>query len=176
MSEKEQHHEHLIEKRARALTMMLLSRRKNLRIEEVNEDIGLDYLVRFHGKGKVGLREFGIEVRGVWAAATKEQADKLLSPALRQVKRYGPFLRPVCLFVFAMENDEGWYTWIAEPIENEDSNPLLRIGDEPDCRQLDNKALKEIIQRVNIWYDSVFCCMVVNGSGEDQADCKRAKP
>lgn len=176
MSEKEQHRERLIEKRARALTMMLLTRRKNLRIEEVNDDIGLDYIVRFHKEGKEGLREFGIELRGVWAAATKEQADKLIRPYLRQTKRYGPFLRPVCLFLFTMENDEGWYTWIEEPIEDENNNPQLRHYDEPDCRRLDNKALKEIVERVNLWYDAVFCSMVVNGSGESQANRKRAKP
>ena len=44
MSAKENQREVFIEKRARALTMMLLTRSENLHIEEVKEDIGLDYL------------------------------------------------------------------------------------------------------------------------------------
>ena len=176
MSENEHQGELLIEKRARALTMMLLTRCENLRIEEVSEDIGLDYLVRFHREGKDGLREFGIKLRGVWAAATKEQADKMLRPSLRQMKRYGPFLRPVCLFLFTMENDEGWYSWAVEPIEVEDDKPLLRFCAEPASRQLDNKALKEIIEQVDLWYDAIFQRLIVNGPGQNKTERKRAKP
>jgi hypothetical protein len=175
MSEKERQREVFIEKRAHALTMILLTRQKDLRIEEVREDFGLDYIVRFQSGGKEGLREFGIVTSGTWAAGTKAQADRLLRTPLQQLKGYGPFPRPVCLFLFTMENDAGWYTWIAEPIEAEDGNPLLRFCYEPDCRQLDNKALKEITERVDLWYDAVFLRMIVNGPGKSKADHKRAK-
>ena len=56
MSGQQHQRERLIEKRARALAMMLLTRREDLLIEEVKDDIGLDYLVRFNTKGKKGLR------------------------------------------------------------------------------------------------------------------------
>jgi hypothetical protein len=175
MSEKEHNREVLVEKRARALAMMLLTRREDLLIEEVKDDIGLDYIVRFHTEGKEGLREFGIELRGGWAAATKDQADKVLRPSLRQTKRYGPFLRPVCLFYFTMEDDGAWYTWVAEPIESGDGKPLLRSRDEPDCRPLDRRALKEIVERVDLWYEAVFPSLIVNGPGGSKANHKRAK-
>lgn len=175
MPENEHRREILIEKRARALTLMLLSRREDLLIEEVKEDIGLDYIVRFHSDRKEGLREFGIELKGVWEAVTKKQADKVLRPSLRQMQQYGPFLRPVCMFLLTMENDQAWYTWAAEPIEAEDGKPLLRSCDKPDCRQLDNKSLKEIIARVDEWYDGMFHRLIVNGSGGGKADRKRAK-
>jgi hypothetical protein len=100
MSEQERQREVFVAKRARALTMMLLTRREDLLIDEVKDEIGLDYIVRFHSEGKDGLREFGITLRGGLAAVTKEQADEVLRPAVQQVKRYGPFLRPVCLFFF----------------------------------------------------------------------------
>jgi hypothetical protein len=176
MSPKEHQREMFVAKRARALAMILLTRREDLLIEEVKDDIGLDYIVRFHSEGKEGLREFGIELRGVWAAVTKEQADEQLRPPMQQMKRYGPFLRPVCLFFFTMENDGAWYTWVAEPIESEDGKPLLRSRDEPDCRQLDKRVLKEIIERVDGWHDAIFSRLIVNGPGENKADRKRAKP
>ena len=174
MAIKEQERQILIEKRARALTMMLLTHRADLLIEEVNDDIGLDYIVRFRTAGKEGLREFGIEQKAAQSAETRDQANKLLRTALEQVKHYGPFLRPVCLFLFAMENDVGWYTWVAEPIE-ENEKPLLRSCAEPDCRHLDRKALKEIIDRVDLWYDAMFASLVVNGSGGGKAERKGAK-
>jgi hypothetical protein len=175
MSEQSHQRQTLIEKRARALAMMLLTRRDNLQIEEMKEDIGLDYIVRFHSEGKEGLREFGIVVRGSWATAGKEQADKELRPALRQLKRYGPFLRPICLFFFTMENDGAWYAWVAEPIESEDGEPRLRSPAEPDCQSLDKRALQEILERVDEWHDAIFPRLFVNGTKESRAERKRAK-
>jgi hypothetical protein len=176
MSEKEQQREVFIEKRARALTMMLLTRCEKLLIEEVKDDIGLDYIVRFHTEGKEGLREFGIELRAVWATVTKVHADSVLQPALQQVQRYGPFPLPVCLFFFTMENDGAWYTWVVEPVESENGQPLLRSCDEPDCRQLDKKTLKEIIERVDVWYDAIFPTLIANGPAGNRNNRKRAKP
>src|SRR5947209_2882701 len=96
----DQQRRYLVKKRAHALAMMLLTHREDLRIEEVNDDIGLDFIVRFHKDGKEGLREFGIEVQGVWAAVSKDHADKALRPAIQEVIQYAPFSRPVCLFLF----------------------------------------------------------------------------
>ena len=166
----------LIEKRARALAMMLLTRRDDLLIEEVKDDIGLDCIVRFHSKGKAGLREFAVQVMGVWPATTKDDAEQALRPSLQKLKRCGPFLRPVCLFFFTMENDGAWYTWVAEPIDAEGGNPVLRSPDAPDCRPLDKKSLKEIIERVDAWHDAIFRGLTVNGPARSKTTHKGAKP
>jgi hypothetical protein len=165
----------LIEKRARALTMMLLTRREDLLVDEVKDDIGLDYIIRFHSKGKAGLREFAVQVTGAWPAATKDDADQSLRPALQQLNRYGPFLRPVCLFLFTMENDGAWYTRFAEPIHAEGGKPLLQSRDRPDCRPLDMKSLKEIIEQVDVWHDALFPGLTVNGPGGSKTSRKAAK-
>jgi hypothetical protein len=176
MSEKQHQRQVFMEKRARALAAMLLTRRADLQIEEVQDDIGLDYLVRFHTTGKDGLRELGIRLRAARAAAAKEQADQLLRPAVEQLRRYGPFLCPVCLFLFTMENDSAWYTWVVEPVDTADGKPRLRVCDEPNCRVLDKTGLKEILQRVDWWYDAAFPSLIVNGPGESGAPRKKAKP
>jgi hypothetical protein len=164
-----------IEKRARALTTMLLTRRQDLLVEEVKDDIGLDYIVRFNSKGKSGIREFAVQVAGALVAATKDDADQALRPALTQLKRCGPFLRPVCIFFFTMENDGAWYTWGAEPIEGEGGKPLLRSCDRPDCRPLDRKALQEIVECVDVWHDAHFAGLAVNGPAGSKAPRKAAK-
>jgi hypothetical protein len=174
MSVKEQQREVHIEKRARALATILLTRRNDLLIEEVQDDIGQDYIVRFHTKGKDGLREFGVGLKGTLTAATKDDADGVLRPVMQEKKRYGPFLRPVCLFLFAMENDAGWYTWVEEPMEKA-GKVLLRSCAEPDCHQLDKRALKEIIDHVDAWHDAIFLDLIVNGPGRSKADRKGAR-
>jgi hypothetical protein len=173
MSDKERQREVFVEKRARALALMLLTRREDLLIEEVKDDIGLNYFVRFHTEGKEGLREFGVKLQGARAAVTRDDADKVLRPAVQRLGRYGPFPLPVCLFFFTMEGDGAWYTWVAEPIESEDGKPVLRSRDEPDCRPLDQRALKAIIERVDVWYDALFPSLIGNGPGGGNADRKQ---
>ena len=175
MSVKEHKREVLIAKRVRALALMLLTRREDLLIDEVTGDIGLDYMARFQTVGKTGLREFGIALRGVWAAVTKEHADKVLRPSLQKIMRFGPWSQPICVFFFTMEDDGAWYTWVAEPVEV-DGKPLLRSCDRPDCQTLDKKALDEIIERVDRWYDKMFSTLVVNGAIGNRAKRKQKNP
>jgi hypothetical protein len=115
-----------------------------------------------------------VKLRGAWAAVTKGHADRFLRPTVRQMKRYGPFLRPVCLFLFTREDEGAWYTWVAEPAE-EGGKPLLRSRDEPDCRPLDRRALNAILERVDAWHDVLFPSLVGNGPGGGKAHSERAK-
>jgi hypothetical protein len=62
MSRQEDRREVFIQKRAKALATILLTDRDDLLIEEVSNEIGLDYIVRFRTTGKEGLREFGVSV------------------------------------------------------------------------------------------------------------------
>lgn len=173
MSDTERDREIRIEKRARALAMMLLTHRPDLLIEEV-ADLGLDFIVRFNTE-KEGMRELGVKVRGARAAMTKEQADKALRPSMQQIKRHGPFTRPVCLFFFTMEYDGAWYTWVAEPTESDDGKPTLRSCDAPDCRLLDKRAVKEIVERVDSWFNAVYPSLVVNGANGKKGERQRVK-
>jgi hypothetical protein len=135
----------------------------------------LDNIVRFHSKGKAGLREFAVQVTGQWPAMTKDDADRALRPAIQRLKRYGPLLRPICLFFFTIQNDGAWYTWLAEPSATEGGKPVLRSRDEPDCRPLEKKYLKGIIDRVEAWHDAIFRGLTVNGPGASKTARKGAK-
>jgi hypothetical protein len=175
MTEQKQRRAAFVDKRARALALMLLTRREDLHIEEGKDDLGLDFLVRFQPEGKEAVREFGIGLRGALTAGAKEHADRVLRPALEEVKRSGPFPRPVCLFLFPMEDDGAWYTWAAEPAVGEEGKPLLRYRDEPDCRLLNQRALKEIIDRVDLWHEVLFPSLRLNGPGGGKAERQGAK-
>jgi hypothetical protein len=176
MSKAEQRRQVLVDKRARALATMLLTRREDLLVEEVGDDIGLDYIVRFPTAGKPGVREFGIALRGAREAATAGDAAQVLRPVLRQLERYGPFARPVCLFLFAMDHDRAWYTWVAEPYASGDGTAGLRPASEPDCLPLDQRALRGILARVDAWYDALFPSLSANGPGVSRSERRRTKP
>ena len=161
MANKAARQEMLIAKRVRALAVMYLTRRSDLMVEEVQEDIGLDLIVRFAPENKEGIRQFGVEPRGVWSSVTKEHADKVLVASVRQAQRHGPFAFPVCMFLFTMEENKAWYTWVAEPVV-QTGKAILRMHQRADCQPLNNAALNQIVAHVDRWYDTFLENLVAN--------------
>jgi hypothetical protein len=107
-------------------------------------------------EGLVGHRKFGVEVRGGWAAVTPGRANQALQPSLQQVLRYRPFPFPVVLFYFTMEDNESWYTWVAEPVVLSGGGFELLQHSEASCRPLDTEAIDTIVEAVDRWYDAFF--------------------
>jgi hypothetical protein len=135
--------------------MMLLTAQPTLLIDEVKDDFGPDYIVRFRKRGKGGIREFEIDSKGSLPALTTRQTSHSVHPAIQQVKKHGPFARLVCLFLFTMENDGAWLTWAVEPFQSDSGKPRLRLNNLPTCQPLDEAALKDIIAHVDTWHEAL---------------------
>lgn len=60
------------------------------------------------------------------------------------------------LVVAVVENNEGWYTWVAEPVISPNGDFKIVSHDEASCRPLNNEAIDEIVQAVDRWYDAFF--------------------
>jgi hypothetical protein len=52
-----------------------------------------------------------------------------------------------------MRDDQGYYTWLLEPVITDSGRPKLIGRAEPDCRKLDDEALDHIVATVDTWYD-----------------------
>jgi hypothetical protein len=85
-------------------------------VTEEATDIGVDLWVTLNLEDKEGHREFGAELKGGWTAMDDDHANNSLYPSMQKMLQYGPFALPVVLFHLTMENNEGWYTWAAEPV------------------------------------------------------------
>jgi len=162
MSEEKQ--DWFVAERARALTMIHLTRRKDLLVKQAGREVGLEYVVSItKDEGEPSLRQFGVFLRGAKTAVTEDHLDKLLRPTMRSFQRIGPFPYPVCLFHFTMEDDQGHFTWVAEPVVGEDG-PKLLMHAKAHCRKLDRAVLDEIVDRVDRWYDAFFRRIAVKAS------------
>jgi hypothetical protein len=155
------HHEKdwFLTERAQALAIVHLTRRDDLGISNaiMAEDVGLDYLVTIKkGSDRPSIRKFGIVLRSAVGPTTEERLNKLLQPAMPGFLRGGEYPYPVCLFYFTMEDNQGYYTWIAEPLVTEGGRPQLLMRQEPDSRKLDRPALDAIVKRVDEWYDAFY--------------------
>jgi hypothetical protein len=154
--------EWFVVERARALAWMYLTERDDLVITKVANDVGLDYQVSLREKdGKSSLRQLGIVLRAARKPTTVEELDKTLRPAMKSLQRIGDFPYPVSLFYFTMEDNRGYFTWVAEPIITEDRKPRLRRHAAASCRVLDRSTLDQVIRQVMEWYDAFFSSMVV---------------
>jgi hypothetical protein len=60
-----------------------------------------------------------------------------------------------------MEDNQGCYTWVVEPVPTPDGTPRLQVHAAASCTRLDREALDRIVSRVEAWYDAFFASMVV---------------
>lgn len=148
--------ERFIAERVRALAVVYLTRRDDLIVTEETADIGIDLWVTLNLVDKDGHRKFGVEMRGGNSAVTANHANNVLNPSMQTMLRYGPFPFPVVLFFFTMENNEGWYTWAAEPVITATGEFELVQHGTASCRPLNSEAIDEIVEAVDRWYDAFF--------------------
>ena len=174
MAQKTSQQERLGLERARALAIVCLTRRSDLVVREETTDIGIDLLVSVHPEDKEGLRLFGVELRQGWAAGTADSASAGLGPSMRKMLRYGQFPFPVVVFLFTMEDNQGWYTWVAEPVIAKDGTMILQQHGKAHCRPLDERAVDEIVETVDGWYDAFFATNSAENSTRDKSKSSNA--
>ena len=152
----EQKLEWYLGERVKALAIMHLTRRNDLLIKaEVREpEVNEDLLVEIVSPQNAGWRRFGVSLRGTKVPVTLDRADQYLTTSLRRLREHGEFPYPSCLFYFTMDDNQGYFTWIAEPIVD-DEIPKLRLHEDARCSRLDRDALDRIVSRVNDWYDAL---------------------
>ncbi len=144
-----------IAKRVKDLAVMYLTRRSDLEVKwPDNSEEWIDCIVEIKGKEKPSRRVFGVELRGTMSPVTDDHANKVLYPSMQNILRRGEFPFPVFLLYFTMENNEGRFTWIAEPVV-EEGKPVLKYHGEADTRKFDKKVLDELAERINKWFDAM---------------------
>jgi hypothetical protein len=154
--------EWFVAERARALLIVYLTRRDDLVLSECAKEKGLNYLVWIKNENESpSVRQFGVFLRASVKAHTLPQLNKILRPQMRSLLRGRNFPYPVCLLYFTMEDNQGYYTWMVEPVLTEDGKPRLQRHSDASCAQLDRAALDKIVSQVNRWYDAFFSTIVI---------------
>ena len=156
MAQKNALQERLIAERARASAIVYLTGRPDVTVKEDTEEIGVELLAFIRPKGRRGIRQFGVALKGAWEGVTSARAKEVLRPTMRGLLRNGPFPFPVVLFFFTMQDDRARYAWVAEPIISPDGGAELRIHDEAKCLPLDERIADGIVARINDWYDAYY--------------------
>ena len=141
-----------IGERAEALARIYLTRRPDLLVKQEEADYGVDYIVEIAKNGRPTRRMFGVLVKARIAPLTGDTQDSFAAFHFASQTWMEEIPFPLCLFAFTMENDEGFYHWVVEPIVT-DEGPKLRLNTGNELSQLDNAALDRIVTQINQWYD-----------------------
>jgi hypothetical protein len=145
--------------RVRALATVVLTRREDLTLVETKQSTGLDLHVYIDREDKPMRLAFGVLLRGVPSSMTPENANKVLGPTMGQFQGLRKFTYPVCLFFFTMRDDRAFFSWLAEPVLT-DGAPKLVHHAKPNCVELTDDLLGQVVERIVGWYDAVEAVLI----------------
>lgn len=151
--------EQFLSEQVRALATIILTRRGDLTVVETKKNTGLDFHVHIEREDKPMRLVFGVLLRGVPARVTVDHANKVLSPAMGQFRGMRKFTYPVCLFFFAIRDEQAYFTWLAEPVVNGSAPKLLHHA-EANCVPLTDELLAQVVDQIVAWYDAVESVLI----------------
>jgi hypothetical protein len=145
----------LIAQRAIQLAIVYFSRRNDLLITQPHEcDYGVDLLISVTQHGQLTGRLFGVQIKASRHLQIKpisgDKNEYKIKVAIPEVLKDLPF--PLCMVAFNMENDDGYYRWILEPIVGPD-NVNLSTNIRDVFKKLTKEELDIIVEQVNQWYE-----------------------
>ncbi len=145
--------------RAEHLAILHLTRRSDLLVSEprLEADNGVDFLVEICKNSRITGRMFGVQVK----ASTHLQISPLTENEVKIAHRDGAAIHlpstledlpfPFCLFLFQMEDDEGYYRWLNQPVITEGISELA-VNRKNIFKKLTKESLDDIVEQVNGWY------------------------
>ncbi len=151
--------EQFLAERVRALATVILTRRDDLTVTATKQGTGLDLHVAIEREDKPMRLTFGVLLRGVSSSVTAEHANKVLGPTMGQFQGMRKFTYPVCLFFFALRQEQAFFSWLAEPVLTK-GGPKLIHHDKGHCVDLTDELLGRVLDQVVAWYDAVETVLI----------------
>jgi hypothetical protein len=160
-----------IAERAEALATVYLTRRDDLHVIPMPLHAlgpGYDLLVQVDTSNTHKPLAFGVEVKGLRGLRSQPHRDNhgiftvSLGPSTLQHRGL-----PVCLFLFTVDDERGYYHWLHKPVITPRGKAELRFDFEPlqgktnnrgaitvrdKFGKLDNEAVDRIVGEVHRWY------------------------
>jgi hypothetical protein len=144
---------------APALATMYFTRRDDLSINFRHKEWGIDLVVDIvapkNGRRKGG-RMFGVQLRRTRPPVPIDAVSGTLKPSVVGVYKNPHLPFPVLIFYFTLDADEAYYGWVLEPMILDDGSAKLDRRKASECRKLDRKALDQVVEKINRWYDVLY--------------------
>jgi hypothetical protein len=145
--------------RIESLAIMHLTRRQDLSVRrEVRDDGVMDLSVEIKDSGKPsGWKRFGVYLQGTKTPVTLSGANSILKPSIRRFfSDFGEPSFPFCLFYFTMKDNQGYFTWLAEPIVETNGFRLKYHEDKANCVFLNDEIIDKSVKDINAYYKAFY--------------------
>lgn len=146
--------------RAELLANLVLTRRKDVEVLTLADakDAGFDILVRLM---KPVVHEqfipyFGVEILGTSTSLPDEpEATKYANQRWKHRRARGFGLFPVVLFLFSVEGDQGYYSWVMKPGVTGEGSPALGRVSPLRMAVLNKESLDNLLDDVVDWFEAM---------------------
>lgn len=146
--------------RARILAMVQFTSRTDLQVSDIQEDGGLDLLVRIVSDGPGYQKYLGVQLKGTnTSLSDAERATHYLGKTKLVGKQSLKYSFPVIVLLFSMADDKGYFSWSIEPLVNRSGEPKLKLHEQLTFAAFDRLSLETIVNRVNEWHDSLVALL-----------------
>jgi hypothetical protein len=162
-----------VAERAEALAVVYLARRQDVEVLPVSPAAnhpGYDLLVRLRRGDAATQPSFGIVVKGTRSQRHVGRGPRPMSfPIAYTARELAPNTIPICLFVFTVADELGYYRWLQQPQINNQGQATLHYNlpaadqqrDQPDrfiintaVAPLDNQVIEQLVAQVSQWYEA----------------------
>ena len=148
-----------MEQRLEALATVYLTRRADLAVSKVGADIGVDLIVQLIRESEPSRKMFGVMLKGTTDPISNEaQATRKLN-SMKVGPKGCELCMPVCVFLFSMQDNQGYYDRQAEPLIERDQ-VKIEVKKTLQAKILDPHSMDRLIEAVDSWYDHLFAKVV----------------
>ena len=139
-----------VEQRSEALATLLLSRRDDVVVREVDKhDSGVDLTVLLREDNEITPKYFVVQIKGTTDLEGREWMKGVSHLFAFEEKQH---YVPSCIFVVDVRANKIVYSWIAEP-STVDDKAVLKLHNIGNYRDLTLEEVDKIVQQVRDWYD-----------------------
>ena len=136
--------------------MIFLTRRDDLRVQSLTDDLGMNYLVSILANGHVTSRMFGVVLKAAARTTVLQprNGEYRIPIDIQDPSIYTSSPFPICLLYFTMQDDRGYWRWLMEPVIDNPIPGQLKLNTNPAMKALTNEQLDSIVEALNKWYDN----------------------
>jgi hypothetical protein len=143
----------LIVRRTELLANVFLTRRLNIEVHAFGtngENPDLICTIRPDPDEVLhGFLPFGVFIMGTDKELANEQEATRFARSHHSKIKPETFVMPVIALLFSMKKDEGYFTWVVEPVRD---SIKLKYVTNPEFRNFDAKQLDKMISQIKKWY------------------------
>lgn len=142
--------------RAEGLAVIYLTEDARVEVNRSRDVLsGLDIVATLRENGRLGARLFGVEVKAARAheAGRDNPKPKTWAVSAERASFFRDIPFPVCLFSFTVDDDQGQWGWIQQPVFHADTGSRLLFNGRVQLSPLTARGVTAIVSEVDRWYN-----------------------